>query len=205
MNRHPEEWDAFHMDMLDLEDAQQKKEAGVERMRDLRSRGDKLKDGIMNLGGEVLEHVPDALKFGDKVLNYDPKIPGIKEDAKEEGRQEGIVEGASAVAGEADEATNRIPTAPATAGFGTNVSAPGSSLAMNTTMNPAAAGALYAGDTDAALAAQYGGDTQYAAAGGMMEMNPIMDNKGKYTTPQTEINDNPFVNKAKNSGIMGVL
>ena len=205
INRHPEEWDAFHMDMLDLEDAQQKKEAGVERMRDLRSRGDKLKDGIMNLGGEVLEHVPDALKFGDKVLNYDPKIPGIKEDAKEEGRQEGIVEGASAVAGEADEATNRIPTAPATAGFGTNVSAPGSSLAMNTTMNPAAAGALYAGDTDAALAAQYGGDTQYAAAGGMMEMNPIMDNKGKYTTPQTEINDNPFVNKAKNSGIMGVL
>jgi hypothetical protein len=39
----------------------------------------------------------------------------------------------------------------------------------------------------------------------MMEMNPIMDNKGNYTTPQTEINDNPFVNKAKNNGIMGVL
>ena len=54
-------------------------------------------------------------------------------------------------------------------------------------------------------AGQYGGGTRYAAAGGMMEMNPIIDNKGKYTTPQTEINDNPFVNKAKNSGIMGVL
>ena len=115
-----------------------------------------------------------------------------------------------AIADEADQAPGPqskadIPTAPATEGFGTNVSAPGSSLAMNTTMNPAAAGALYAGDTDAALAAQYGGGQQYAAAGGMMEMNPIMDNKGNYTKPQTEINDNPFVKNAKDGGIMGIL
>ena len=39
----------------------------------------------------------------------------------------------------------------------------------------------------------------------MTDLNPIMDNKGNYTKPQTEINDNPFVNKAKNGGIMGAL
>jgi len=71
-------------------------------------------------------------------------------------------------------------------------------------MNPAAAGALYTGNTDAALAAQYGGGTQYAAGGGLMEMNPVMNNQGKYTDIQTGINDNPFQN-SKNKGIMGVL
>ena len=74
----------------------------------------------------------------------------------------------------------------------------------NPTMNPGAAGALYAGNTDAALAAQYGGGTQYAAGGGLMEMNPVMNNQGKYVDMQTGINDNPFQN-AQNKGIMGVL
>ncbi len=72
------------------------------------------------------------------------------------------------------------------------------------TMNPGAAQALYAGDTDAALAAQYGGGTQYAAGGGLMEMNPVMNNQGKYVDPQKGINDNPFT-KAQNKGILGVL
>ena len=58
-------------------------------------------------------------------------------------------------------------------------------------MNPGAAQALYTGNTDAALAAQYGG-TQYAAGGGLMEMNPVMNNQGKYTDIQKGINDNPF-------------
>ena len=80
----------------------------------------------------------------------------------------------------------------------------GSSIMNNPTMNPAAAGALYTGNTDAALAAQYGGGTQYAAGGGLMEMNPVMNNQGKYTDIQTGINDNPFQN-AQNKGIMGVL
>ena len=68
----------------------------------------------------------------------------------------------------------------------------GSSIMNNPTMNPGAAQALYTGNTDAALAAQYGGGTQYAAGGGLMEMNPIMNNQGKYTDIQKGINDNPF-------------
>ena len=80
----------------------------------------------------------------------------------------------------------------------------GSSIMNNPTMNPGAAGALYTGNTDAALAAQYGGGTQYAAGGGLMEMNPVMNNQGKFTDIQTGINDNPFQN-SKNKGIMGVL
>jgi len=80
----------------------------------------------------------------------------------------------------------------------------GSSIMNNQTMNPAAAGALYAGNTDAALAAQYGGGTQFAAGGGLMELNPVMNNQGKYTDIQTGINDNPFQN-SKNKGILGVL
>jgi len=71
-------------------------------------------------------------------------------------------------------------------------------------MNPGAAQALYTGNTDAALAAQYGGGTQYAAGGGLMEMNPVMNNQGKYVDPQKGINDNPF-QKAQNKGILGVL
>jgi len=37
-----------------------------------------------------------------------------------------------------------------------------------------------------------------------MEMNPVMNNQGKYTDIQTGINDNPFQN-SKNKGILGVL
>jgi len=207
ITRHPEEWHNFQMDLLELERAQQDKEAGAAQMRDLRGKGEKLKDSALNLGGEILENIPKALDLYDKVIpERIGNIPIKNVPIIEKGAVDYAVD---AIADEAEEigpqSKANIPTAPATAGFGTNVSAPGSSLAMNSNMNPAAAGALYAGDTDAALAAQYGGGTQYAAAGGMMEMNPIMDNKGKYTTPQTEINDNPFVNKAKNSGIMGVL
>ena len=67
-------------------------------------------------------------------------------------------------------------------------------------MNPGAASALYTGDTDAALANQYGGMNQ----GGIVS-NPVMGNDGKFTDPQKGINDNPFVQNAKNKGIMGVL
>ena len=80
----------------------------------------------------------------------------------------------------------------------------GSSIMNSQAMNPGAAQALYTGDTDAALAAQYGGGTQYAAGGGLMELNPVMNNQGKYVDPQKGINDNPFA-KAQNKGILGVL
>jgi len=79
----------------------------------------------------------------------------------------------------------------------------GSSITNNPVMNPAAAAALYTGNTDQALANQFaGGATQYAADGGIM--NAVMDNKGKFTPIQKGINDNPF-NAAKNSGITGIL
>ena len=55
-------------------------------------------------------------------------------------------------------------------------------------MNPAAAQALYGGDLDAALAYN-AGQPQYAAGGGLMEMNPVMGNDGKFTEMQTGIND----------------
>ena len=73
-----------------------------------------------------------------------------------------------------------------------NSASVGSSIMNSQTMNPGAAQALYTGNTDAALAAQYGGGTQYAAGGGLMEMNPVMNNQGKYTDIQKGINDNPF-------------
>ena len=97
-----------------------------------------------------------------------------------------------------------VDYAPEAAGGAYDSSRVGSSIMNNPTMNPGAAGALYTGNTDAALAAQYGGGTQYAAGGGLMEMNPVMNNQGKYTDIQTGINDNPFKN-AQNKGIMGVL
>ena len=66
---------------------------------------------------------------------------------------------------------------------------------QNPNFNPAAAGALYTGNTDAALAAQYGGGTQYAAGGGLMELNPVMNNQGKFVKPQMGMNDNPFAGR----------
>jgi len=37
-----------------------------------------------------------------------------------------------------------------------------------------------------------------------MELNPVMNNQGKYVDPQKGINDNPFT-KAQDKGILGVL
>ena len=106
---------------------------------------------------------------------------------------------------EAEGASNKteMPSFPgaATDGFGTNNMAQGSSLASSQ-LNSEAAGALYAGDTDMALAAQYGGNGQLAASGGTIEYNPVMDNKGNYTKPQKQINQNPFTDNK--SGIMGI-
>ena len=206
--RHPEEWQNFQMDLLQLEEEQKNKEMGATRMRDIRGRGEKLKDNIMNLGGEILENVPKALELYDKVVpDKLGEIPIKNVPILEKGAFDYGVDAATEAL-EADEMSQATPQpkVPATEGFGGGYAAPGSSLAMNTNMNPDAAGALYMGDTDAALAAQYGGGSQYAAEGGLMtDMNPVMGNDGKYTQPQTGINDNPFINKAKNGGILSIL
>ena len=99
-----------------------------------------------------------------------------------------------------DDAPTGAAEVPYSSGYGST----GSSIMNNPNMNPAAAASLYQGDTDAALANQFGSGTQYAAGGGLMELNPIMDNQGKYTDMQQGINDNPFT-KAQNKGILGVL
>jgi hypothetical protein len=87
------------------------------------------------------------------------------------------------------------PEAPDASVGGYDSASAGSVINRNQNFNPAAAGALYTGNTDAALAAQYGGGTQYAAGGGLMEMNPVMNNQGKYVKPQRGMNDNPFTKK----------
>ena len=207
--RHPEEWQNFQMDLLQLEEAQKQKDMGAKRIRDVRGAGEKLKDNVMNLGGEILENVPKALELYDKVIpDRIGDIPIKNVPIIEKGAVDyGVDAAVDALSDEADEMSQATPqpNVPATEGFGGGYATPGSSLAMNTSMNPDAAGALYTGDTDAALAAQYGGGQQYAAEGGMMQMNPIMDNQGNYTQPQTGINDNPFINKGKNEGILSIL
>ena len=203
--RHPEEWREFQMDLLELEDSQQKKNMGAKRMRDLRGSGEKLTDSLLNLGGEILENAPKTLELMDKVVpDRIGNVPIGDIPFVEKG---GIELGAEAAmeAMEAEGASNKteMPRFPgaATDGFGTNNMAQGSSLASSQ-LNSEAAGALYAGDTDMALAAQYGGNGQLAASGGTIEYNPIMDNQGKYTEPQKQINQNPFTDNK--SGIMGI-
>ncbi len=202
--RHPEEWKEFQMDLLELEDAQQKKNMGAQRMRDLRSGGEKLKDNVLNLGGVILENVPKSLEMMDKVIpDRIGNVPvGDIPFVEKGGIELGIDAAQEAMEAEGASNTTEMPTLPgaATDGFGTNNMAQGSSLASSR-LNPNAAGALYAGDTDMALAAQYGGG-QLAASGGTIEYNPVMDNQGNYTEPQKQINQNPFQNNK--SGIMGI-
>ena len=69
----------------------------------------------------------------------------------------------------------------------------GSSIQNSGVMNNEAAANLYTGNTDAALASQYGMNEGGAVGG----LNPIMQNNGKFTEPQKEIKDNPFMKPGK--------
>jgi len=75
----------------------------------------------------------------------------------------------------------------------------GSSITNSGVMNSQAAGQLYTGNTDAALASQYGGMNQ---GGVVSDLNPVMGNDGKFTTPQKGIQDNPFLKQAKDKGVI---
>jgi hypothetical protein len=188
---YPEEWIAFDRDLHELEQDQKMFDQSGQRFQQAKTFNEKAKDALLTTGARVGEAVMnpldtlgagyDAIKKG---ADIDP-TPSLL-SPKFGGAPEGAVDYAPEALGSYD--TSRV----------------GSSITRNPTMNPAAAGALYTGNTDAALAAQYGGGTQYAAGGGLMEMNPVMNNQGKYTDIQTGINDNPFQN-AQNKGIMGVL
>ena len=178
----PEEWQDFDKELAELEGEQryfdntQKIQSAPDEIKEAT---EGVKDMIMKGGANVLETLdaiePTAPEMIDKYLNP-PKKGGF-----------------------ADEAVDLIP--------GDELSSnrlTGSSLTGSNVMNTQAAQALYTGDTDAALAYN-AGQPQYAAEGGLMQLNPVMDNQGKYNTPQSQMNDNPFTKSAKGGGILSVL
>jgi len=182
---YPEEWIAFDEDLAELE--MQQKKYNRSSMMDQRKKtlNEKAKEALINTGNTILDKVTNPLDtLGEgfdlikKGADIDP-TPSIISPKN-------YFSSPPAAGGPefAPEAAEVYDSAKA-----------GSSIMNNSTMNPGAAQALYTGNTDAALAAQYGGGTQYAAGGGLMEMNPVMNNQGKYTDIQTGINDNPFPKK----------
>ena len=180
---YPEEWMEFDKDLAELERQQRVYDDTQQVRQTSGTTGERIRDA-------VTENAPSW----EDIKSLPSKIPLNPSLIKEYNKRKAPPSVPGAIA----------PEAPYAEDTGYDMSQTGSSITSNPTMNPAAAGALYTGNTDAALAAQYGGGTQYAAGGGLMEMNPVMNNQGKYTDIQTGINDNPFQN-SKNKGIMGVL
>ena len=173
----------FDKDLAELEQAQRKFNKVKQVDQERKSTGAKIKEAIANTPGAITK---GAERY-DKVNEYvNPNYFNLTTPDKPPEEKPGL--GDSMYAPYADEYDQ---------------SRVGSSIMNNKVMNPAAAAALYTGNTDQALANQFaGGATQYAADGGIM--NAVMDNKGKFTPVQKGINDNPF-NAAKNSGITGIL
>jgi hypothetical protein len=163
---YPEEWMAFDQDLAELE-MQQKK---YNRSSMVDQRAQTTKEKIMEGAGQVIDRVKEL----PSQIYESPLNPKIQD----------LIPNKPAPSG-TDFAPDAVDATPY------NSASAGSSIMNSQTMNPGAAQALYTGNTDAALAAQYGG-TQYAAGGGLMEMNPVMNNQGKYTDIQKGINDNPF-------------
>jgi len=180
---YPEEWMEFDKDLAELERQQRVYDDTQQVRQTSGTTGERIRDA-------VTENAPSW----EDIKSLPGKVPLNPSLMKEYNKRKAPPSGPDAIA----------PEAPYAEDTGYDMSQTGSSITNNPTMNPAAAGALYTGNTDAALAAQYGGGTQYAAGGGLMEMNPVMNNQGKFTDIQTGINDNPFQN-SKNKGIMGVL
>jgi len=178
---YPEEWIAFDADLAELEQDQKKFNRTNKVDQQMKSTKEKFMEGAGNVMDKAKE-LPGQIY--NSPLN--PKIGDMFSKPQKPSGPEFAPEASDAAAPAYDS------------------SSAGSIINRNQNFNPAAAGALYTGNTDAALAAQYGGGTQYAAGGGLMEMNPVMNNQGKFTDMQTGINDNPFQN-SKNKGIMGVL
>tara|TARA_R100001082_G_scaffold11495_1_gene6220 strand:+ start:7 stop:669 length:663 start_codon:yes stop_codon:yes gene_type:complete len=182
----PEEWQDFDQELAELE-ADQRYYDTTKKLsntpNEIKQSTQGMKDMIMEGGANVLKGLdaiePTAPEMIDRYLNP-PKKGGF-----------------------ADEAIDLVPDSAAEADLSSN-RLTGSSLTGSNVMNTQAAQALYTGDTDAALAYN-AGQPQYAAEGGLMQLNPIMDNQGKYNTPQTQMNDNPFTKSAKGGGILSVL
>tara|TARA_R100000700_G_C3179389_1_gene155777 strand:- start:3020 stop:6388 length:3369 start_codon:yes stop_codon:yes gene_type:complete len=178
----PEEFTAFDADLAEMEQQQRIYDRSGRLQAQGASVGEKVKDAII----ENIPSVEDLKSIPGNIIDS-PYNPNLLQQMRKPDVPPGGVD-----APYADEAGAY------------DTSQAGSSIMNSQTMNPSAAQALYTGNTDAALAAQYGGSTQYAAGGGLMELNPVMNNQGKYVDPQKGINDNPFA-QSQNKGILGVL
>jgi hypothetical protein len=177
---YPEEWMEFDRDLAELEKAQRSLNTQTQATQRSKSTIGKL--------GERINKAATNIKGGvDKVAPWVDKANPSLYEALTEGEpkpQEPALED-SMYAPYADEYDS---------------SKVGSSITGSSVMNPAAAAALYTGNTDQALANQFGGGaTAYAADGGIV--NAVMDNKGKFSPIQKGINDNPF-NNSKNKGVI---
>jgi len=185
----PEEWMDFDKELAELEESQRyldTTEKVMQRPNELKQQGSRWKDLAIEGGKNVLEGLdkiePTAPEMIQKMMQKPDSIYPDADYAPEIGGE-----------GAGYDQTSMAPANQA-----------GSSLMSSRVMNPAAAQALYGGDLDAALAYN-AGQPQYAAGGGLMEMNPVMGNDGKFTEMQTGINDNPFTKGAKGGGILSIL
>jgi hypothetical protein len=170
---YPEEFAAYDADLAEMEQVQKEYNRNSRIAQSAKSTRQNVMEGV----GEAIQQAPS---IPGKIFNS-PLNPKVLDLLPNQSPPSG--------------APQFAPEAPDASVGGYDSASAGSVINRNQNFNPAAAGALYTGNTDAALAAQYGGGTQYAAGGGLMEMNPVMNNQGKYAKPQRGMNDNPFAGK----------
>ena len=178
---YPEEWMEFDRDLAEMEKAQR----SLNTMQTQKQHSTSTVSKIAEQVNKAASGAQQTMENYDKVNEYvNPNYFNLSTPDKE-----------------SDPALDDSMYAPLAEEY--DSSRVGSSITNSPTMNPAAAAALYTGNTDQALANQYGGGaTAYAAEGGIV--NAVMDNKGKFSPIQKGINDNPFQN-ANNKGITGIL
>jgi hypothetical protein len=172
---YPEEFAAFDADLAEMEQVQKEYNRNAKINTQMKS----TKQSFMEGAGEVLKK--GAEKAGE--------LPGMIYNSPLNPKVGDIIPSPPA-----QSAPQFAPEAADASVTGYDSASAGRVINQNQNFNPAAAGALYTGNTDAAIAAQYGG-TQYAAGGGLMELNPVMNNQGKFVKPQMGMNDNPFAGR----------
>jgi hypothetical protein len=173
---YPEEFAAFDADLAEMEQIQKEYNKNARIGTELKSTKETFAEGAGQIAQDTGSFAKDIYdRFISPLDDY-----SLRRQIKPRTPPAGSVDFAP-------EAADATPSAYDSASAGRVIN-------QNPNFNPAAAGALYTGNTDAALAAQYGG-TQYAAGGGLMELNPVMNNQGKFVKPQMGMNDNPFAGR----------
>jgi hypothetical protein len=172
---YPEEFAAFDADLAEMEQIQKEYNKNAKINTQMKS----TKQSFMEGAGDILKQGAETAGELPGMIYNSPLNPSIKDLIPSAPQQ--------APSQFAPEAADATPS-------GYDSASAGKVINQNQNFNPAAAGALYTGNTDAAIAAQYGG-TQYAAGGGLMELNPVMNNQGKFVKPQMGMNDNPFAGR----------